>query len=312
MMNQFAFGGLKQNPDMLLDENVHRQFITLVNIYSMAIETLSAKNPEKAKELAASFMKELPIEALGGYSNISYFSLPRMLYGLEMNEEANQIMAFLTNYASEELGYLSTVAKNDDTEKSITNRYTNDLLGYMNQTLGFALDENTEDDGVARLSIDSAAESAIGSMFSALTSHVSAGELVKQEDGNLTYSKLAVALGDTSLISAMKSAREAEKLSLEEELKPYEEALEGFNDQLQSALANARNEGESTQIQTQYSQYYQQISQQMGPMQSKVNAINQFDTKYSTTPSVSIMDTTPSEADSADQVIDSPMTVEIP
>ena len=312
MMNHFAFGGLKQNPDMLLDENVHRQFITLVNIYSMAIETLSAKNPEKAKELAASFMKELPIEALGGYSNISYFSLPRMLYGLEMNEEANQIMAFLTNYAGEELGYLSTVAKNDDTEKSITNRYTNDLLGYMNQTLGFALEENTGDDGVARLSIDSAAESAIGSMFSALTSHVSAGELVKQEDGNLTYSKLAVALGDTSLISAMKSAREAEKLSLEEELKPYEEALEGFNDQLQSALANARNEEESTQIQTQYSQYYQQISQQMGPMQSKVNAINQFDTKYSTTPSVSIMDTTPSEADSADQVIDSPMTVEIP
>ena len=149
-------------------------------------------------------------------------------------------------------------------------------------------------------------------MFSALTSHVSAGELVKQEDGNLTYSKLAVALGDTSLISAMKSAREAEKLSLEEELKPYEDALEGFNDQLQSALAKARNEEESTQIQTQYSQYYQQISQQMGPMQSKVNAINQFDTKYSTTPSVSIMDTTPSEADSADQVIDSPMTVEIP
>ena len=312
MMNHFAFGGLKQNPDMLLDENVHRQFITLVNIYSMAIETLSAKNPEKAKELAASFMKELPIEALGGYSNISYFSLPRMLYGLEMNEEANQIMAFLTNYASEELGYLSTVAKNDDTEKSITNRYTNDLLGYMNQTLGFALEENTGDDGVARLSIDSAAESAIGSMFSALTSHVSAGELVKQEDGNLTYSKLAVALGDTSLISAMKSAREAEKLSLEEELKPYEDALEGFNDQLQSALANARNEEESTQIQTQYSQYYQQISQQMSPMQSKVNAINQFDTKYSTTPSVSIMDTTPSEADSADQIIDSPMTVEIP
>ena len=220
-------------------------------------------------------------------------------------------MAFLTNYASEELGYLSTVAKNDDTEKSITNRYTNDLLGYMNQTLGFALEENTGDDGVARLSIDSAAESAIGSMFSALTSHVSAGELVKQEDGNLTYSKLAVALGDTSLISAMKSAREAEKLSLEEELKPYNDALEGFNDQLQNALANARSEEESAQIQTQFSQYYQQISQQMSPMQSKVNAINQFEATYSAPPAVSL-DTTPAEVDTTGQIIESPMTVEIP
>ena len=41
--------------------------------------------------------------------------------------------------------------------------------------------------------------------------------LFKQEDGNLTYSKLAIALGDTSLMNAMQSAREAEKLSLEEE-----------------------------------------------------------------------------------------------
>ena len=56
-----------------------------------------------------------------------------------------------------------------------------------------------------------AAENAMNAMFTVLTSHVTAGELVQQEDGNLTYSKLAVALGDTSLMSAMKSAREAEK-----------------------------------------------------------------------------------------------------
>ena len=70
LMNKFAFGGLKQNPDMLLDENVHRQFITLVNIYSMAIETLSAKNPEKAKELAASF-KRTTHRVSWEYSNIT-------------------------------------------------------------------------------------------------------------------------------------------------------------------------------------------------------------------------------------------------
>ena len=312
LMNKFAFGGLKQNPDILLDENVHRQFITLVNIYTMAIETLSAKNPEKAKELATSFMRELPIEALGGYSNISYFSVPRMLYGIEMNKEADQVMAFLTKYADEELGYLSTIVKDDDTEKIITNRYTNDLLGYMNQTLGFALEENTGNNGVATLSIDSAAESAVNAMFTVLTSHVTASELVQQEDGNLTYSKLGVALGDTSLMNAMQSAREAEKLSLEEELKPYNDALEGFNDQLQNALANARSEEESAQIQTQFSQYYQQISQQMSPMQSKVNAINQFEATYSAPPAVSLMDTIPAEAYTTGQVIESPMTLEIP
>ena len=37
LMNNFSFGGLKDNPDMLLDENVHRQFSTLVNVYSMAM-----------------------------------------------------------------------------------------------------------------------------------------------------------------------------------------------------------------------------------------------------------------------------------
>ncbi|MEC7268141.1 MAG: hypothetical protein VXV82_05925, partial [Bacteroidota bacterium] len=246
-----------------------------------------------------------------GYSNISYFSVPRMLYGLDMNKEADQVMAFLTKYADEELGYLSTVVKDDDTEKNITDRYTNDLLGYMNQTLGFALEENTGNDGVATLSIDSAAESAVSAMFNVLTSHVTASELVQQEDGNLTYSKLAIALGDTSLMNAMQSAREAEKLSLEEELKPYNDALEGFNDQLQNALANARSEEESAQIQTQFSQYYQQISQQMSPMQSKVNAINQFEATYSAPPAVSL-DTTPAEVDTTGQVIESPMTVEIP
>ena len=96
----------------------------------------------------------------------------------------------------------------------------------------------------------------------------------------------------------MQSAREAEKLSLEEELKPYNDFLEGFNDQLQNALANARSEAEASQIQTQYSQYYQQISQQMSPMQSKVNAIKQFEATYNAPP--------------ASQVIKSPMTMEIP
>ena len=109
----------------------------------------------------------------------------------------------------------------------------------------------------------------------------------------------------------MQSAREAEKLSLEEELKPYNDALEGFNDQLQNALANARSEEESAQIQTQFSQYYQQISQQMSPMQSKVNAINQFEATYSAPPAVSL-DTTPAEVDTTGQIIESPMTVEIP
>ena len=182
----------------------------------------------------------------------------------------------------------------------------------MNQTLAFALEENTGDDGVATLSIDSAAESAVNAMFTVLTSHVTASQLVQQEDGNLTYSKLGVALGDTSLMNAMQSAREAEKLSLEEELKPYNDALEGFNDQLQNALANARSEEESAQIQTQFSQYYQQISQQMSPMQSKVNAINQFEATYSAPPAVSLMDTIPAEGYTTGQVIESPMTLEIP
>ena len=53
-------------------------------------------------------------------------------------------------------------------------------------------------------------------------------------------------------------------------------------------MANARNEEESAQIQTQFSQYYQQISQQMSPMQSKVNAINQFEPTYGTPSTVSI------------------------
>ena len=110
----------------------------------------------------------------------------------------------------------------------------------------------------------------------------------------------------------MQSAREAEKLSLVEELKPYNEALEGFNQQLQNAMENARNEEESAQIQTQFSQYYQQISQQMSPMQSKINAIDQFETTYSVIPSASLMDTSTREVDSTNQVIDSPMTVEIP
>ena len=149
-------------------------------------------------------------------------------------------------------------------------------------------------------------------MFTVLTSNVTAGELVQQEDGNLTYSKLAVALGDTSLMSAMKSAREAEKLALEEELKPYNDALEGFNEQLQSAMANARNEEESAQIQAQFSQYYQQISQQMSPMQSKVNAINQFETTYGT-PSTVVETTAPTaEINPTSPAIDSPMTVAIP
>ena len=103
-----------------------------------------------------------------------------------------------------------------------------------------------------------------------------------------------------------------EKISLEEELKPYNEALEGFNDQLQNALANARNEEESAQIQTQFSQYYQQISQQMSPMQSKVNAINQFETTYGT-PSTFVETTAPTaEINPTSPAIDSPMTVAIP
>ncbi|MEC7159310.1 MAG: hypothetical protein VXW24_03350 [Bacteroidota bacterium] len=76
-------------------------------------------------------------------------------------------------------------------------------------------------------------------------------------------------------------------------------------------MANARSEEESAQIQTQFSQYYQQISQQMSPMQSKVNAINQFEATYSAPPAVSL-DTTPAEVDTTGQVIESPMTVEIP
>ena len=88
--------------------------------------------------------------------------------------------------------------------------------------------------------------------------------------------------------------------------------IQDLNQRGQNALAKAKGDEERKQIQDIISSEYQRITQQISPVQAKVNAINQFDTKYSTTPSVSIMDTTPSEADSADQVIDSPMTVEIP
>ncbi|HCE86070.1 MAG TPA: hypothetical protein DEO99_07925, partial [Bacteroidetes bacterium] len=64
LMNKFAFGGLKKNPEMLLDMHVQRAYSGLIRTYIQALEVLSFKNPEKAKELTSVLMEDLPIEVL--------------------------------------------------------------------------------------------------------------------------------------------------------------------------------------------------------------------------------------------------------
>ena len=274
LMNNFSFGGLKDNPDMLLDENVHRSFNTLVFVYSEAIKTLIDKNPEKGKELATFFMRELPIDPLlGGRNQISYFNLPKMLYKLEMNDEVNQVMAYLTKFAEEELIYLAKVEQGDETEKTISGAYTNELLRYMDQTLGFALQSDTGDNGITTFSIDSAVESTVNGMFTLLTNYVTPGEeLVKREGRKLSYSKLVMATGDENLIRVMKDAREAENKSLTEILSNNDNKLQQLIQAMESEVIAYGGKLSRDAIEDNYEKNYPLMK-----MYFKRNAIRQLD-----------------------------------
>ena len=58
----------------------------------------------------------------------------------------------------------------------------------MNQTLGFALEENTGMMVLPHCPLILQLKNAVNAMFTVLTSNVTASELVQQEDGNSTYS----------------------------------------------------------------------------------------------------------------------------
>ena len=196
-----------------------------------------------------------------------------MLYKLEMNDEVNQVMAYLTKFAEEELIYLAKVEQGDETEKTISGAYTNELLRYMDQTLGFALQSDTGDNGITTFSIDSAVESTVNRMFTLLTNYVTPGEeLVKREGRKLTYSKLVIATGDENLIRVMKDAREAENKSLTEILSNNDNELQQLIQAMESDVITYGGKLSRDAIEDNYEKNYPLMK-----MYFKRNAIRQLD-----------------------------------
>ena len=278
LMNKFSFGGLKDNPDMLLDENVHKQFSTLVNIYSNAIISIKDKNQEKAKDLTNRFLQELPIEQIGVHNPILYNIIPKILKDLEMNDEADAMLTYLATYYNDEFEYLTKVV-NENNEDQLAiyqqEQLKKNLADVINQTATITYKENEK----PKWQLDSNSAVVIESMFKNLTMYASPENLVNLEDKDLTLSKLAIAFGDTSFISAMKSARQDKKIALEKELDYYNKILDEFSEALEKDLKEASNEEEAKEIQKQYYQLpnYIEISRASKRVKSNMDAINQFD-----------------------------------
>ncbi|MBA99559.1 MAG: hypothetical protein CMN34_01365 [Saprospirales bacterium] len=277
--NLNLFKNLKAKPIYPIEEV--RYYATLSNLLAATIRVLESKNPNQAKELLKKYFGVMPLKELlndedfGTYSVINTLNLAREL---DVTEEYQHEIDFITHHFVHLAQHIDNESHSDYRFDSRSRRKKDkyyDKLPYIEKFLGFAIESGTDHNGISYVSSLS-----LDSICFALLSHFSEEELAALEDNNLNFSKLANLTKDIELIKAMHSARQAEKLSLEEELKPYIEALEGFNNQLQNALANVRSEVESAQIQRQFSQYYQQISQQMSPIQSKINAINQFEATH--------------------------------
>ena len=278
--NLNLFKNLKVKPYYPIEEV--RFYTTLLTALYSTIDVLEPKNTNKAKELLKISFSIIPLKELLRdeifYKNITMIGMLNLARELDVTEEYQHEIDFITHHFVHLAQHIDNESHSDYRFDSRSRRKKDkyyDKLPYIERFLGFAIESGTDHNGISYVSSLS-----LDSICFALLSHFSEEELVALEDKNLNFSKLANLTKDIELIKAMHSARQAEKLSLEEELKPYIEALEGFNNQLQNALANVRSEVESAQIQRQFSQYYQQISQQMSPIQSKINAINQFEATH--------------------------------
>jgi hypothetical protein len=110
MMKKFKFGGIAENPNIYLDENVLRMTVNIRGNFGRLAETLVAKGEvEKAASVIDYSLKVMPPSQVP--HSVFDYSYPGVYYAAGQKEKGRKLLQEMFDKAKDELNYYVTVYK---------------------------------------------------------------------------------------------------------------------------------------------------------------------------------------------------------
>ena len=127
MMTKFKFGGITENKDIYLDENVLRMTVNIRGNFGRLAEALLAKGEkEKAAEVIDYSLKAMPADRVE--HSVFDYSYPGVFYEAGQKEKARKLLNEMLDKAKDELNYYKTVYT-----YALAQARDNGDMGYYNQ-----------------------------------------------------------------------------------------------------------------------------------------------------------------------------------
>lgn len=110
MMTKFKFGGIAENPNIYLDENVLRMTVNIRGNFGKLADALIAKGENaKAAEVLDYSLKVLPSDRVP--HSVFDYTYPRTYYAAGQKEKGHKLLEEMFDKAKDELNYYKTVYK---------------------------------------------------------------------------------------------------------------------------------------------------------------------------------------------------------
>ena len=138
MMKKFKFGGIAENPNIYLDENVLRMTVNIRGNFGKLADALIAKGDNaKAVEVLDYSLKVLPSDRVP--HSVFDYTYPRTYYAAGQQEKGRKLLEEMFNKAKDELNYYKAVYK-----YALDNARSSGDYAYLAQLQGGAFRDRRE------------------------------------------------------------------------------------------------------------------------------------------------------------------------